>query len=111
MLRNFGKLAETLRNDPLLLATTDALYGAEEELARAWERTKRQGSPGAPLTKREEDVLDFLLRRSDALGNAYTALLDSGRGSAKELEDLQWVCDDATEHFTRYKLEWGLSDE
>jgi hypothetical protein len=34
-LGDLGKLGETLGNDPLLLALTDAMVRAEEELARA----------------------------------------------------------------------------
>jgi hypothetical protein len=41
VLGDLGKLGETLGNDPLLLALTDAMVRAKEELARAEDRVAR----------------------------------------------------------------------
>jgi hypothetical protein len=61
VLKDLGPLAETLRNDPLILGLTDALVRAQEELARAEDRL---ASPeGAELHPREEERLRGMLRR------------------------------------------------
>ena len=46
VLKDLGKLAETLWNDPLILALTDALVRAEEERARL---SRSSRSPCRPL--------------------------------------------------------------
>jgi hypothetical protein len=70
-LGDFSKFGETLGNDPLLLALTDATVCAEE-VARAEDRLARPEN--AELHPREEGRLERLLRRSDTLGFAYAAV-------------------------------------
>ncbi len=115
VLHDFGKLAETLHNDALLLAVTDALDRAREELNRAvWRRSRPEGVEMHP---QEEERLKRLLRRSDALSNACAVMQDfdprraSGRPDHfEELAILEDLRAEATEAFTRYRLELGLED-
>jgi hypothetical protein len=112
VLRDLGKLGETLRNDPLLLALTDAMVRAEEELARAEDHLARP--EGAELHPREEERLRGLLRRADTLGYAHTALYNEAweNGELKEqaLEIVDKMREEATEHFERYRFEVGIPD-
>ena len=111
MLGDLGKLGETLGNDPLLRALTDAMVRAEEELARAEDMLARP--EGAELHPREEERLQRLLRRSDALGFAYTALSgeewENADTKAAALEILGELLKEANEQFHRYKQEVGVS--
>src|SRR5215211_151008 len=99
-----SKLGETLRNDPLLLALTDALVRSKEELARTEDHLARP--EGAELHPREHECLQKLLQRSDALGYAHTALYDAEweNTEIKEqvLEIVENMQKEATEHFERY---------
>jgi hypothetical protein len=112
VLRDLGKLGETLRNDPLLLALTDAMVRAEEELARAEDHLARP--EGAELHPREEERLRGLLRRSDALGYAHTALCaeewENDEIQEQALEIMENMRKEATEHFERYRFEVGIPD-
>ena len=112
VLKDLGPLAETLWNDPLILALTDALVRAKEELARAEDRIARP--EGAELHPREEERLRGMLRRSDALGFAHTALTDAkwvnADIKASALKTLEGLLREANEQFARYKQELGISD-
>lgn len=74
------QVGETLGDDPLLLALTDAMVRAEEEVAKAEDQLAR--SEGAELHPYEEERLRGFLCRSDALGFAYTAVSDEEWGYA-----------------------------
>ena len=115
VLHDFGKLAERLRNDALLLACTDALTRAEEELERVQDRLGRPES--GELHPREEERLKGMLRRCDALSNAWVVMHDHDprRVAATprpdhfaELAILEGLRNEANEALTRYKLEIGL---
>ena len=67
-------------NDPLLLALTDAMVGAEEELAKAEDQLAR--SEGAELHLCQKERLRGFLCRFNALGFAYTAVSDEEWGYA-----------------------------
>ena len=112
VLRDLGKLGETLGNDPFLLGLTDALVRVKEELARVEDRLARP--EGAELHPREEERLREMLERSNALGFAHTAVSDEEWGyadmKAAELEILEKMRKEADEQFSRYKQEVGLSD-
>jgi hypothetical protein len=113
VLHDFGKLAETLRNDALLLAVTDAKGRAEEEFDRAFDRLSR--AEGEQIRPYEEEWLKRLLRRSDALTDAYYCVEDHEPGrvphtKAQMLEVLDELKREASEAFSRYKLEIGLED-
>jgi hypothetical protein len=112
VLGDLGPLAETLRNDPLILAVTDAMVRAQEERARAEDRLARP--EGAELHPREEERLRGMLRRSDALGFAHTAVSREKWANAdikaSALEILEGLLREANEQFARYKQELGISD-
>ncbi len=111
VLHDFGKLAETLHNDPLLLAVTDAKGRAEEEYARSRDRVHRP--EGAELGDFEKETLTALLRRSDALNSAVVALEDWSAIPAvrdEALKVLKDMRDEAGEAFERYRLEAGLPE-
>jgi hypothetical protein len=112
VLKDLGPLAETLWNDPLILALTDALVRAQEELARAEDRLARP--EGAELHPREEERLRGMLRRSDALSFAHAAASYEKWGNAdikaSTLEALEGLLREANEQFARYKQELGISD-
>jgi hypothetical protein len=112
VLKDLGKLAETLYNDPLILALIDALVRSKEELARAEDRLARP--EGAELHPREEERLRERLRRSDALGFAHTAVSDAkwinADIKASTLETLGGLLRETNEQFARYKQELGISD-
>jgi hypothetical protein len=112
VLKDLGPLAETLWNDPLILALTDALVRAQEELARAEDRL---ASPeGAELHPREEERLRGMLRRSDALSFAHAAASYEKWANAdikaSTLETLEGLLREANEQFARYKQEIGIFD-
>jgi pterin-4a-carbinolamine dehydratase len=112
VLKDLGPLAETLWNDPLILALTDALVRVKEEQARAEDRLARPA--GGDLHPREEERVRGLLRRSDALGFAHTAISDGGWVNtdikASALETLEGLLRETNEQFKRYKQELGISD-
>jgi hypothetical protein len=112
VLGRLGGLAETLRNDPLLLALTDAMVRAEEELTRAENRLARP--EGAELHPCEHERLKGLLRRADTLGYAHTALCgeewENGELKEQALEIVDKMREEATEHFERYRFEVGIPD-
>jgi hypothetical protein len=112
VLAELGKLGETLRNDPLLLALTDAIVRSKEELARTEDHLERP--EGAELHPREHERLKGLLRRSDALGYAHTALYDAEWKNTeikeRALEIVENMEKEATEHFKRYRLEVGIPE-
>lgn len=113
VLGRLAGLAETLRNDPLLLALTDAIVRTEEELARAEDLLARPED--AELHPREEERLRSLLRRSDALGYAHTALnyeeeWENDEIKEQALEIVEDMRKEATEHFERYRFEVGIPD-
>jgi len=112
VLKDLGPLAETLRNDPLLLAVTDALVRSQEERARVEDRLARP--EGAELHPREEERLRGMLRRSDALSFAHTAVSYekwvNADIKASALEILEELLREADEQFARYKQELGISD-
>jgi hypothetical protein len=112
VIRDLGKLGETLLNDPLLLALTDAMDRAEEERDRLRDRLQRP--EGEQLHPREEKRLKRLLRRSDALGNAYTNVLDAEWSSAEmkagTLGILKEEREEAGEQFSLYKQEVGIPE-
>jgi hypothetical protein len=85
---------------------------AEEELARAQDRLARP--EGAELHPHEEERLQGLLRRSDALGFAHTAVSAEEWGyadiKAATLETLEELRKEANAQFGRYKQELGISD-
>ena len=112
MLHDFGKLAETLRNDALLLALTDAKDRAEEELERAQDRLSRP--EGETLHPREHERLEAMLRRSDALGNAYWKIFaedwPAAENKAAILDTLKEMREEADEAFDRYRAECGIPE-
>lgn len=105
-------LSDTLMFDPLILALTDALMRAKEELARAEDRLGRP--EGAELHPREEKRLRGMLERSNALGYAHTAVSDEEWAypdlKAAALEILEEMRKETDEQFDRYKQEVGVSD-
>lgn len=111
VLHDFGKLAETLHNDALLLAVTDAKDRAEE-LDRAFDRLNRCN--GEQLRSREEKRLRAMIARCDALSNAYQTVLREEwvcRANQEEtLATLKELLDEANEAFRRYRLEVGLPE-
>jgi hypothetical protein len=113
VLHDFGKLAETLHNDALLLAVTDAKGRAKEELNRAVWRLNRP--EGAELHPQEEERLRQLMRRSDTVTDAYFSIEDieseaNPARKAEMLAVLKDLMDEASEAYRRYKLEVGLDD-
>jgi hypothetical protein len=112
VLKDLGKLGETLWNDPLILALTDALVRAKEELARAEVRLARP--EGGDLHPREEEPLKGMLRRSGALSFAHDAVAAEDWGHtdirASTLEVLEGMRRDANERFARHKQELGIPD-
>jgi hypothetical protein len=112
VLSDLGMLGETLGNDPLLLALTDAMVRAQEELSRAEDRLARP--EGAELHPCEHERLRGLLRRSDALGYAHTALnyeeWENDEIKEQALEIVEVMRKEATEHFERYRFEVGIPD-
>jgi hypothetical protein len=112
VLKDLGKLAETLWNDPLILALTDALVRAEEERARLEDRLSR--TEGEQLASREDHRLKGLMRRADALGMAATAVEDDegwndAESRARTLKILEELRVEATEAFERYRSEVGVT--
>ena len=111
VLGDLGKLAETLWNDPLILALTDALVRAEEEKARLEDRLSRP--EGEELHSREDHRLKDLVRRADALRMAATAVEDDkgwtdAESRARTLKTLEELRAEATEAFERYRFEVGV---
>jgi hypothetical protein len=95
-----------------LLALTDAMVRAKEELARAENRLARPGV--AELHPREEKRLGGMLDRYSALGYAHTAVSNEEWGyadiKATALEILEQMRKEADEQFGRFKQEVGVSD-
>jgi hypothetical protein len=111
VLDGFCQVADGLRHSPLILALVDAKVRAEEELARAQDRVERP--EGVQLSEREDERLMDLMRRSDALGTACTALEDWGvdpKDIADVLEILTEMKTEAHEAFLRYRREIGLPE-
>jgi tRNA(Met) C34 N-acetyltransferase TmcA len=112
VLRDLGRLAETLSNDPLILALTDAMDRAEEERGRLQGRLQR--SEGWQLHPREEERLRRLLKRDDALSTAHTVILDNEgmypEAKARTLEVLKAMHEEASEQFRLYKQEVGIPE-
>jgi hypothetical protein len=113
VLHDFDKLAETLHNDPLLLARTDAMTRAEEELTRVYDRLSRP--EGERLHPRERERLEAMIKRSDALSNAYHAIEEQnwkgGESQRKRaLEVLREMGGEVDEQFDRYRVECGIPE-
>jgi hypothetical protein len=110
-LEGMCQVADALMLEPLLLAMVDAKIRAEEELERAQDRAERP--EGVQLSEREDERLMTLMRRSDALGTACTALEDWGvdpKDIADVLEILTEMKTEAHEAFLRYRREIGLPE-
>jgi len=96
--------------EPLILALADALGRAREEERRAEDRISRP--EGAELAPREEERLRSMLRRSDALNNALTAVV----AEEDVREEIRAECvgvleeagREAHEAFERYREEVGI---
>jgi hypothetical protein len=113
VLEGFCQVADGLNHEPLILALVDAKVRAEEELERATDRAERSGAEGVQLSEREDERLLALMRRSDALGTACTALEDWGvnpKDIADVLEILTEMKTEAHEAFLRYRREIGLPE-
>jgi hypothetical protein len=113
VLHDFGKLAETLHNDPLLLVCTDAMTRAEEELTRVHDRLSRP--EGERVHWRERERLEAMIKRSDALSNAYHAIEEQnwkgGESQRKRaLEVLREMGGEVDEQFDRYRVECGIPE-
>jgi hypothetical protein len=112
MLNHLCAMADALMLEPLILALADAFNRAREEERRAEDRLSRP--EGVLLGPREEEWLRALMRRSDALGNALTAL--EGEESAYPdvmAEYVEIIREDfrqAHEQFWRYRTEAGIPD-
>jgi hypothetical protein len=110
VLGNLCGMSDALMLDPLILALTDALMRSKEELARAEDRLTRP--EGAELHPCEHGRLKGLLRRSDALGYAHTALCSEEWENTEIKEQALEIVDnmrkEATEHFERYRFEVGI---
>ena len=111
-LHDFGKLAETLHNDPLLLALTDAKDRAEEELERVQDRLARP--EGETLHPREHERLMAMIARCDALDAAYWTVSGQDWQNVEKktstLAGLQAMREEAHAQFDRYRAECGLED-
>ena len=110
MIHDFGKLAETLHNDPLLLAMTDAKDRAEEELERARDKVNRPED--AKLHSREWERLQEMWRRSNAISNAWVLLATKDNEErvdhAEDLAILEAMRDEVNEALYRYRAECGI---
>jgi len=110
ILEKLGYIAEDSLNDPLLLALTDALLRAEEELARAQDRLERP--EGAEVHPRERERIMAMIRRCDALGTATwiveEATIPNTAAKAATVSQLEELGREASEAFRRYRLECGL---
>jgi hypothetical protein len=105
-------VADGLLLDPLILALADAITRAREELARVEDRLSRPA--GERVHPREGGRLRRLLRRSEALSNAYTSVLDAEWANpaarARTLEVLKELREEAGEQFSLYKQEVGIPE-
>jgi hypothetical protein len=103
-------MADALMLEPLQLALVDAKGRAEEELERATDAAERP--EGVEVSEGEERRLRALLRRSDALNNAWVAVYDWPADSmavvATTLEVLEEMKAEATHNFEVYRREVGL---
>jgi hypothetical protein len=101
-------LAETLQNERLELALSDAFGRASEEFERLQDRAERLSVGDADdLLPREQERLRVMLRRSDALSMARTLMEEAG-GKAEEVDILKSMSQEASEAFDRYKAEVGI---
>lgn len=115
VLGGFCTVADGLCLDPLILALSDAITRAREELARIEDRLSRP--EGAQCNPREHGRLTGLLRRSDGLGTAswliqnYAAEVKSpGADISEEVAAVKPAAEEAGEQFTRYREEVGVLD-
>ena len=112
VLDNLCGMADGLVLDPLILALTDAKVRAEEELARARDRLSRP--EGEKLHPREDERLQHMLRRCDALGIAYLKIVEedwpAAENQAAILATLKEMREEADEVLDRYRAECGLED-
>ncbi len=112
MLDNLCGMADALMLDPLILALADALTRSREELRRVEDRLSRPA--GAQLGPREEERLRYLMRRSDALATALTAVEHEETPypdvMAEYLGVLRKDFEEASEQFRRYRDEVGVPD-
>lgn len=103
--------AEAVRLEPLVLAIVDTKGRAEEELARATDALERPGEAGEDLHPREAQRLGAMLRRSADLIDAYHHLSDNPlpcpEDTARILETLRELKEEAGEHFRAYRSELG----
>jgi hypothetical protein len=112
VLDGFCTVADGLNHEPLILALVDCKVRADEEYERAYDRANRP--EGAELHPREEERLKALMRRCDALSNAYHTLLEEDwvyRTHQEEtLAALKEMLDEANEAFRSYRREVGLPE-
>ena len=110
VLHDFGKVAETLRNDPLLLALTDAKDRAQEELARVQDRLSRP--EGAKISPPERERLQEMWKRSNAISNAWVLMVTKDNEErldhAEDLAILEAMRDEVNEALYRYRAECGF---
>jgi hypothetical protein len=99
-------LAETLQNERLELALSDAFERASEEFERASDHAERL-SVGGDLLPRERERLTAMMRRSDAPSSAWTLMEEAG-GKAEEVDILKGMSQEARESFHRYRGEVGI---
>ena len=107
VLHDFGKLAETLHNDALLLACTDAMTRATEELVRVEDRLSRP--EGENLHPRERERLLEMIERCDALSNAHW-LVSANSLASGYVGVIEEMKEEADESLDRYRAECGLED-
>jgi hypothetical protein len=111
VLHDFGKLAQTLHNDPLLLAVTDAKVRSEEELERAHDRLNRPEGGEVSLAEAERERLSGMVRRCDGLNTARwiveEATIPNTVDKANALSVLKEAHREASEALARYRREVG----
>ena len=90
--------------------------GARADLAREMADAPRKGDENPTLTREQDEQLRHLIRRSDALFNAYTTIEDIPEGRIEAdarrpiLAVLVEESDRATKEAHRYQEELGLKD-
>ena len=111
-MHDLGKWSETLSNDAVLLVWTDTKEQGEEELARVQDRLSRP--EGAKLHPREDERLQDMLGRCDALDAAYWTVVEEDWKNVEKntsvLAVLQEMREEVNEAFNRYRHEVGLED-
>ena len=112
LLRDLGRIGETLASDALVVALADAQERAKEELARVEERLSRP--EGEKLHPRERERLTAMMNRCDALSNAYcvveAASIENADLKANTLKVLKAMRGEANEQLSRYRIECGIPD-